>query len=92
MKKFVTGAYREGIEIVEVERETDSSVWVKGSGGKIERRNKIAGSDRYNDTWDDAHSFLLEQAISNFKYALRKLAICKSDLEAIQQMHKPEGI
>jgi len=70
------------IEEVEVERETDKSVWIDG------RRNmKESDWANYYDTWEEAHSNLLNQQRSHvasvegrFKYAFKVL----TDIEAMK--------
>ena len=50
---YRTGGWKELIETVEVERETDSSVWIKG------RRNlKMSNYDCYWETMDEAKEYL----------------------------------
>lgn len=60
MKKYMCklGSFLEAtIQEIECERETDSSVWIGG------RRNaKRSEWSNYFDTWEEAHSSLLEAA------------------------------
>jgi hypothetical protein len=55
---------RYAIERVEVERETDQSVFIKvGSRGQDVRRHaKVASDWRYMDTFEDAIAYLLQMA------------------------------
>ena len=60
------------IEPVQVEKETESRVWIDGR-----RRAKRSGFDNYFDTWDEAKEFMTE-------YAEKKLDRARRDLEAAQ--------
>ena len=58
MIKYVTGGWGNNlIKAVEVEKETDVSVWVKGS-----RCAKRSTYKNYFDTWEEAKQFLLGKA------------------------------
>lgn len=53
---FKAGQYGNRIERVEIEKSTDSSVWIKG------RRNAIKSSyENYFKSFDEAKSFLLRK-------------------------------
>jgi len=90
MKKYVTGTGRWGvaakIEVVEIERETESSVWVRGN-----RLGKITESHVYHDSWAAAHSYLLEKAKGKVEYARRQLEEHKSYLGNVKGMKNPES-
>lgn len=45
------------ISPVEIEKETESSVWINGC-----RRAKISTYENYFDSWDDAKQFLMDHA------------------------------
>ena len=89
MKKYKTGSTNWGVEAkieeVEVDRETESSVWVNGN-----RLQKSTEYHTYHDTWDAAHSYLLERAKNKVEYARRQLEEHKSRLGNIKGMKKPE--
>ena len=58
------------IKPIEVERETDNSVWVKGK-----RQAKKSDGRNYYDTWQEAHSALLDAAVGrvdNLTYAVKR--------------------
>ena len=57
MKKYQTGHWKQDITEIEVERETDKSVWVDGH-----RSSKSGGFYRIFDTRNEAAEFLLEAA------------------------------
>ena len=71
---------------VEVERETESSVWVKGR-----RSKKRTDFENYYDTWEQARDAFIhhaERAISSEKALLARY---EDSLLAIQSMTKPDG-
>jgi hypothetical protein len=72
------------IKEVEVDRETEASVWVEGR-----RQNKITGYEVVHDTWDDAHRYLLVKAAEKVESARRKLEEHKSYLGKVKGMKKP---
>lgn len=72
------------IERVEVERETDSSVWVNG------RRNAKRGEYwNYWNTWDDAKAFLLKEAEDNLISARLRLSKAQGEHGNIVGMKNP---
>ena len=82
IKKYVASlAYRNTIKIVEVEKETGASVWVKG------RRNaKRSSYENYFDTWREAHDCLREDAERNLSRAKKSLEQARSRLEVVKQI------
>lgn len=81
MIKYQTGGHGQNlIERVEVERETDSSVWIDSR-----RHAKVTSHRCYFDRWQDAKDHLLEQAYREheqkqiwFQSATRQLKRVKS--------------
>ena len=70
MIKFKTGTFvRSLIEKVEVERETDSFVWINNR-----RVGKNTGYDQFWDSWEDALHFLLSRANDRVLRAKKRLA------------------
>ena len=89
MKKYRTGGYdrwlvEAKIEEVEAERETETSIWIKGR-----RNNKLSGYEAYHDTWEAAHNFLMEKATEKVESARRELERHKSALGNVKGMRKP---
>lgn len=84
MRKYMTQKYlKEKIKSVEVERETESSVWVDG------RRNAKSGQyANYFDTWLEAKSFLLCEAAADVVNAKSKLDHYKSKLQEIEALQE----
>jgi len=63
MIKYRTGGWNENgqlIEAIECERETETSVWIRG-GRQLKRTSFI----NFFDTWEDAKQFLLDKAEAN---------------------------
>ena len=84
--KFYACKYRNEIKKRDVVRETDSSVWVKNLFGETRRRNKVSSTDRYCDTWEEAHAYLLEVAESQVAYHKNQLQRARSELGQIKSM------
>lgn len=85
--KFRTGGFGNiPIETVEVERETDSSVWING------RRNaKTTSWDKYWDSWEEAHAYLLEKAERSLQSARRSLEMAQAKYGNIKGMKRERG-
>lgn len=86
MIKYVAGWWRGRIKTVEVERETESSVWING------RRNaKLNNYKNYFDTWEEAHSYLMEKAQRKVNEARKSLEQANSELGTVKGMKPPQG-
>ena len=87
MKKFRTSdsRYRVDPTIIEVEfeRETDSSVWIKG-----QRCNQISTYHIYHDTWQAAYQHLLERAERKLEWAQKNLDRMQKALDEVKRMVK----
>lgn len=86
MKKYRITFYYEGvpapcIQEIEVEKETDASVWVNGS-----RRAKRSMTEAYFGTWDEAYDYLLHVANLRIEDARKNV----ERYEQILAMRKPE--
>lgn len=66
MNKFKTGF--EGVSLVEIERETPSMVWIRGSGYR-----KLTTWECYFDTFADAKAHLVSKAEREAARARRQL-------------------
>lgn len=84
MKKYVTKGMR--IEVTEIERETESSVWINGR-----RSAKHGAYENFFNTWDDAHSHLMKRAQSNVDQQRRILERLNGVLGNIKGMKRPDG-
>jgi hypothetical protein len=83
VKKYRTNGYE--ILSVEIERETENSVWISGR-----RHSKMSDYHCYFETWDDAHAHLRQTREQRVLNARRQLDHCMGDLEKIIAMRKPE--
>jgi hypothetical protein len=72
----------ETIVKVEVERETESCVWIKGR-----RNNKKSGWENFFDTWQEAHAFVIQNAEEKVFNIVNELARAKHELEKIKGMN-----
>lgn len=91
--KFYTTHWSSKIDTVEIERESDSSVWVKGNGYKsdsLRRVNKKGSTHAYHDTWEDAHAHLLNRASRAAESLKERLQQARSALGQIESMKKPQ--
>lgn len=70
IKKYMTGWFARGqlIEPVEIERETEASVFING-----QRHAKESEHAQYHASFEDAKKFLLEKAERELSSARRKL-------------------
>ena len=78
MTKYKTGDTRWGvmaeIEPVEVDKDTDSSVWIRGR-----RRAKVSEYEVFHDTWQSAHEHLLRKATERVESLIRQLEWPRGD-------------
>lgn len=82
MIKYRTGGFGVNlIETVDVERETEHSIWINGR-----RNSKKTSYHKYWDTWQEAHEHLLEHAERAWQIAQRKLARAESEYIEIKGM------
>lgn len=87
--RFRTNYSEDVIEKVEVIRETKEFVYVPSRPmSKLQKaeRREAKRSDFYNyhDTWEDAHSFLLERAEARVEGARERLERAQSHLESVK--------
>lgn len=73
------------IKPVEVERKTDSSIWILG-----QRFSRCSHYDYFHDTWEEAHGFLSRHAESKEVYLSGKLEEIKYVRRNLADMKKPE--
>jgi hypothetical protein len=67
------------IESVEIEKETEKCVWIKGS-----RMNKYSGYYIFHDSWMEAKAHLLARAERNLESARRSIQRAQDDLGNIK--------
>lgn len=84
MIKYETGGYgKKLIERVEVERETNSSVWINGS-----RSAKESGYKSYFDSWDDAKDHLLKRAYLKHEQQQMRFQLAAKELKLVKRLTK----
>jgi hypothetical protein len=87
--KYMTDGVRWGVKAritpVEIEKETSTSVWPVGQG----RRAKVSDSDIFHDTWEDAHTYLMESADNHVHNAQMQLERAKGAQGNVKGMKKP---
>ena len=87
--KYKTGAgslVDAKVETVQVERETESSVWIRGY-----RVAKESDWRMFHDTWEQAHAYLTARAEIRLTNARRQLELAQAFAGNIKGMKKPEG-
>lgn len=94
--KYLTSKFgRDPIEAVEVERETESSVWVvdtwRGERGNTRRHAKRSDWDNYFDTWEEAKAFLMAQAEAKVTAARRALDSANGELGNVKGLKPPSA-
>jgi hypothetical protein len=84
--KFRTKRYSPAaIEAVDVERETEQSVWIRGK--RLAKRSQY---DRFFDSWAKAHAHLLAKAEGELASACRRLDLANSTLGNVKGMKPPK--
>ena len=84
MKKFMTD-YGATIVEVEVQRETEISVWINGR-----RRNKRSRDwANFFDRWDEAKAYLMEKYAARLAGARRRLEIAQSEYGNVKGLKPP---
>ena len=81
MKKYLTRDYGNPITLVEVERETESSVWIDGR-----QRRKYGDDSCYCDTFDEAKSHVIRIAAEKLSRAQRQVLAFQTRLDAAQSL------
>jgi hypothetical protein len=85
MKKYILRKWdHTSITEVEVERETDASVWIEGN-----RTSKKTAYDVYFSSWDEAYSELLARANGRKVSAERNMNVANQELDQIMAMKNP---
>lgn len=74
------------ISPVEIERETNGYVFIRSKSGALNIDEKETKWERYFDTWDEAHTWLVKNAEQSFDYAKQRLAEKEQHLQAVRGM------
>jgi hypothetical protein len=89
MKKYKIGGWRwsfsSRIQVIEVERETDNSVWEDGR-----RLAKVTDGHEIHDTWEEAHARLTEIAEKKLENARRALDLAQGFVGNVKGLKKPQ--
>jgi len=87
MIKYKTGSVRyrvePKIEKIEVERETKSTVWIKG---RAERKH--GEYHDYHDTWKEARDFLVDNAYEHIDDKTNALEFAEKALDEVMAMEE----
>ncbi len=84
-KTYRTRNWGTDIEIFEVERETDSSVWIDiGAKNKAEMYRKISDSFRFFSTLDEAKKHLICRYIKDIEYNKKQIEIANEAIRTVQ--------
>jgi hypothetical protein len=91
MKKYKTSSWDTKITEIEIVRETPAFVtYVENYWGKSqERRQKKDGREKFHDTWELAHAYLLAKAEESVKAARRNLELANSEYGNVKGMKRP---
>lgn len=87
MKKYVASTWYNSIDVVEVDRQTDSSVWIKGRMHRRSSDYKI-----YFDTFDEGKQWLVKRMESKVKSASASLKYEEKELEKVKALEENEKI
>lgn len=87
MIKYKTGSIYSSVEIesVEIERETESSIWIKGR-----MRSKRSRYEIYHASWQDAHDYLFQILKLQHADCLKRINRIESDLKQLEALERPE--
>ena len=84
LKHIAEHGWRNEIRPIEVEKETESSVWVDGR-----RIQKVTHGKDIHDTWEEAHAYLTEVAEMKVENCRAALERAKSVAGNISGMKRP---
>lgn len=89
--KWKTSRYSVEIERVECEKETEKCVFVISTwhGRRSANRRNKDGSDTFHDTWDEAHTHVLDRAKSRLITARRNLQSAQDEFVNVMGLKKP---
>lgn len=73
------------IAIVQIDRETDSSIWIDGS-----RKSKISENEGYFDIYSDARDYLITKIVKKIRAIEFRLDNQKKLLNKIKTQHETD--
>lgn len=82
----MNGMYRSTIVKHEIERESDSFVWIKNG-----RRQAVKSQySQFFNTWNEAHNFLIVEARTAYDKIKNKLDVAADELNKTIELVNPE--
>lgn len=85
MKKYVTTKHGCEIDEVEVEKETEKSVWING-----DRHSKSSSYNTYHNSFEDAKNHLITTAENRIKSAKFQVEVAESFLKNVESQVEPK--
>lgn len=78
---------------IEVERETEHSVWVRRANGRVEmvRKSKFYGPFLF-DSWEAARDHVVSQLVAEVNRLDAQMAHIKRDLDRARKLAKPSEV
>jgi hypothetical protein len=76
----------DAIEVVECERETDASVFVKTHFGGVRREAKMADWRQYHDSWEAARAYLIEREANAVACVALRLDRARAELAKMRSI------
>lgn len=73
------------IQVVEIERETDNSIWINGS-----RQSKGSSHCRFHDSWEEARDHLMKLAEGKVSSLRNELERARSELGNVKGLKEPK--
>jgi hypothetical protein len=84
--KYKTKRYDDTeIEAVKVERESEASYWIDGN-----RVSKLSTYYRYHDSWEYAHSYLIQRKESAIETMKDRIVAAEGTLKKLRSMKEPK--
>jgi hypothetical protein len=80
------------IDKIEVEKETDASVWYRTNNGALRRAAKRSSYESIFDTWAEAHAFLIDKAEAALIEARRSLQRAQDKYSNVKGMKPPQEL
>lgn len=89
-KTYRTSSFGTDIDIFEVVKETDATVWIKrGEQNKTEQFRKISDSFRFFDTLNEAKKHLTGRYIDAIEYHKKQIERANEAIKRCKQLSRP---
>ena len=83
-KTYRTRSFGTDIDIFDVVKETDATVWIKiGEKNKTEQYRKMSDSFRFFDTIEEAKKHLTDRYLDNIEYHKNQIDIANAAIERV---------